>query len=169
MKKLFAVLLGGRAEGCHIELHDIVFTVAESIEAAQPHLQKKWFGNPYRLHIDAYIELNQIDGYDVLLSKEKPFTTDTDKTLYFINFGGYQKNLFDEVHQRAFYVAESKISALQRAKSELCINLSEQHCDDNLVVDDILRIDAIDNYYVELKPRSIEKPIEIVSKYQKLT
>jgi hypothetical protein len=50
--KLFAVYLGGRAAGCMIETHDVVFVVGHSLEETYPQLIKKWFGIPEQLHID---------------------------------------------------------------------------------------------------------------------
>ncbi len=57
MLKLFAVLLGGRATGCHIELHDVVFIVGNSLEETYPRLVHKWFGHHKRLHVDSSVEL----------------------------------------------------------------------------------------------------------------
>jgi len=64
-EKLFAVYLGGRADGCNIELHDVVFVVGPSIEATYSLLAKKWFGNLQGFHIDSYVELQNIDGYKI--------------------------------------------------------------------------------------------------------
>ena len=50
--KLFAVFLGGRAEKCNIELHDVVFTCADEITECYDDLLDKWFGDTKRLHID---------------------------------------------------------------------------------------------------------------------
>ena len=58
MLKLFAVVLGGRADGCNTELHDVVFVVGKSLEESYPQLIDKWFGNKKRLHIDSSIELD---------------------------------------------------------------------------------------------------------------
>ena len=55
--KLFAVFLGGRAEKCNIELHDVVFTCADQITECYDDLLEKWFGDPKRLHIDSWVEL----------------------------------------------------------------------------------------------------------------
>jgi len=43
MNKLFAVLLGGRAEGCNTELHDVVFVVDPSLEEAYLKLRRPIF------------------------------------------------------------------------------------------------------------------------------
>lgn len=68
--KLFAVSLDGRATGAHIELHDVVFTVAENIESRYPHLTHKWFGNTKRLHVDSTAELSVVDGYEIIISDQ---------------------------------------------------------------------------------------------------
>jgi hypothetical protein len=38
--QLFLVVLGGRIEGCHIELHDVRFVVDTSIEDTLPQLRQ---------------------------------------------------------------------------------------------------------------------------------
>lgn len=48
-EKLFAVYLGGRADRCNIELHDVVFVVGSSIEETYPLLAKKWFGSAFSI------------------------------------------------------------------------------------------------------------------------
>jgi hypothetical protein len=82
-KKLFAVYLGGRADRCNIELHDVVFVVGSSIEEAYPLLAKKWFGNLQGFHIDSYVELQNIDGYKIEITKDFP-KEESSKKLYFI-------------------------------------------------------------------------------------
>ena len=72
MLRLFAIHLGGRADGCNTELHDTVFVVGESLESTYQQLAQKWFGNKQQLHIDSSVELNHVDGYDIYLSTQKP-------------------------------------------------------------------------------------------------
>ena len=69
--KLFSVFLGGRADKCNTELHDVVFTLGEKIEDTYLDLLEKWFGLPDRLHIDSWVELNIVEGYQIYLSKKK--------------------------------------------------------------------------------------------------
>ena len=38
--KLFGVYLGGKAEGCHIEAHDFVFAIGNTIEDTYDYLKK---------------------------------------------------------------------------------------------------------------------------------
>ena len=91
--RLFSVFLGGRADKCNIELHDVVFTLGEKIEDCYNDLLGKWFGLPDRLHIDSWVEINMVEGYKVSLSKEK---NKSNKKLYFVNLGAYEKNRFEE-------------------------------------------------------------------------
>lgn len=165
MLKLFAVVLGGRATGCNTELHDIVFAVGESLENTYPQLIKKWFGNKYRLHIDSTIELKYVDGHEVIINKEKP---KEDKKLFFLNFGAYKPDFFGETHEVGFYVGSSKTEALAKAKKELCLQLIEPHCDDNVVVDDIISIDKVDGYHIHLIPTTQSCKLNIESSYQRL-
>ena len=177
-KKLFAVYLGGRADRCNIELHDVVFAVGSSIEDTYPSLAKKWFGNLNQFHIDSYVELQNIDGFQVQISKTPPEESSS-KQLYFINLGAYKPGEFTEYHQSAFYVADSPPEAVRRAKSELCQGLQTIHKDDVVVldrvsspvefdVDDVLELKEVDAYYISLTPAtSTEQPIP-VSAYIKL-
>lgn len=165
MNKLYAVLLGGRMQGCNTELHDTVFAVGSSLETCYPQLVKKWFGNSHRLHIDSSVELNQVDGYDITLHPEKP--VENDLQLFFVNFGAYKPGVFGETHQVQFYVAKTKTQALLRAREELCVGLHEQHCDDNLPVDDILLLDTVDNFYIHVNAATTTKPLVIDSYYRK--
>jgi hypothetical protein len=177
-KKLFAVYLGGRPDRCNIELHDVVFVVGSSIEETYPLLAKKWFGNLQGFHIDSYVELRNVDGYQIELSQDPP-EGDSLKKLYFINLGAYKAGEFTEYHQSAFYVADSSSDAVRRAKSELCQGLQTIHKDDVVLldrvsnpidfdVDDVLELREVDSYNISLSPTtSIEQAIP-VSAYIKL-
>lgn len=177
-KKLFAVYLGGRADGCNIELHDVVFVVGVSIEETYSLLAKKWFGNLQGFHIDSYVELQNIDGYKIELTQNPPKEISS-KKLYFINLGAYKSGEFTEYHQSAFYIADSSQDAVERAKSELCQGLQTIHKDDVVVldrvsnpldfdVDDILELSKVDEYYVSLSPTTVTKREIPVSSYIKL-
>lgn len=177
MLKLYAVLLGGRADGCNTELHDVVFTVGNSLEETYPQLIKKWFGNKTRLHIDSSIELQYVDGHEISISLEKPQNAEN-RSLFFVNFGGYKKGYFGEIHNVDFYIATSKPEVLNRAKKDLCKSLQEQHCDDNhdvttlmqqdSICDDITAINKIDQYYIHLTPTTQPSFLKIESYYRKL-
>lgn len=150
-KKLLAVYLGGRAERCNTELHDVVFVVGESIEATYEQLMDKWFGNPLRLHIDSWMELHVVDGHSVSLQS----TPDASgKKLYFINLGAYQPGEFTELHANTFLVASSTAEVKQRAKSTLLRGTQSLHTDDLYDVDDCLEIAEVNGLQIHLEPTS---------------
>jgi hypothetical protein len=176
-KKLFAVYLGGRADRCNIELHDVVFVVGSTIEETYSLLVKKWFGNSQQFHIDSYIELQNIDGYHLALTRDPK--ENSSKKLYFINLGAYKPGEFTEYHQSAFYVADSAPDAVRRAKTELCQGLQTIHKDDVVLldrvsnpidfdVDDVLELRQVDEYYISLTPTTSTDRAIPVSAYIKL-
>ena len=67
MPELYLFYVGGNAGKSNIEVHDIQFVVAESVEAAIPHLQAAWFGDADKLHLDGYQIVRWVGGYDVQL------------------------------------------------------------------------------------------------------
>ena len=91
--KLFAVYLGGRAPRCNTELHDVTFAVGASIEETYEQLLRNWFGNPRRLHLDSWLELQVVDGHRIVLSAQP---VEQAKKLYFVNLGAYQPGQFTE-------------------------------------------------------------------------
>jgi len=166
MLNLYAVLLGGRAHGCNIELHDVVFVVGHSLEEIYPQLVNKWFGGSSKsLHIDSSVELKYVDGHEVVIDSHQ---SEDAKQLYFANFGGYKSGFFGEIHEVNFYVANSRIEALKRAKNELCVDMHQQHSDDHLIVDDLIMVDNVGHYHIHLKPTTQTCHLEINSYYRKL-
>jgi hypothetical protein len=169
---LYAVLLGGRTKGCHIELHDVVFVIGASLEELYPQLVNKWFGDTSKgLHIDSSIELKYIDGHEVIIGLDNPVISENhlSKKLYFANFGGYKPNYFGELHEMNFYVAHSRIDALARAKGDLCVGSHQQHSDDHHVVDDLIALDSIGPFYIQLIPTNNPCDLQIHSYYRKLS
>jgi hypothetical protein len=143
MLKLFAVTLGGKAKGCNIELHDVVFIVTDNIENSYSDLINKWFGTPSIVHIDAYVELTNVDGYEISPTASN---VTNDMNLYFINMGGYKKDYFGEMHYFNFIVAKSLDEAKIRAKALLQqSDITEPH------IDNIIALNNIDNYYIQVK------------------
>jgi hypothetical protein len=168
MLNLYAVLLGGRALNCNIELHDVLFVVGQSLEELYPHLVNKWFGGITKsLHIDSSVELKYVDGHEIVIGTHDD-ETENDKHLYFANFGGYKEGFFGEIHEMNFYAASSRIEALAKAKKDLCVEMFQQHSDDHLIVDDLIKIDNIGSYRIYLKPTTKVCDLQINSFYRKL-
>lgn len=173
MHKLYAVLLGGKAHRCNIELHDVVFVVGSNIEETYPLLVNKWFGVTTGLHIDSFVELQYVDGHEIRISKDTLRIKDG-KSLYFINMGGYKEGVFGEIHEMDFFIGSSKKEVLSEAKKKLGKNLLELHCDNNVDViqlldDDIIEIPEIDGFNIHLNKINSHTPKNnIVSNYIKL-
>lgn len=107
--KLFAIYIGGELKGANIELHDMRFALGESIEDTYEELRRQWWGIPHSLHIDCWSDLIRADGYKITLEKTPPAISD--KKLYYVNLGGYDHNVFSEMHNNMFVVAESESKA----------------------------------------------------------
>jgi len=159
---LYAVMLGGRAPGCRIELHDIAFAVGDSLESMHEQLLNQWFGQPQGLHVDAYARLDRADGHRIELKSEPAAG---DKHLYFINIGGYAESELAEQHAYGFFVAANKTEAKTRAKVELLPGREEVHKDDLYEVDDCLELTQIIDHHLHLTEDSRIDGPEIVNGY----
>jgi len=148
--KLFAAYLGGRAPKSHIELHDVVFVVGNTIEDTYSQLLELWFGSPEGLHIDSWLELDVVDGYRIGLSEQPPAAEQP--ALYFVNLGGYLEGRFIEVHESVFLVSPDHTDAKLRAKELLLSQYQQVHVDDSLLVDDCIRVSLTNGLHVTLTP-----------------
>ncbi len=110
--KLFAIYIGGEMRGANIELHDMRFVTAESLDQTHEELRRQWWGTPHTLHIDCWSELSHADGYAIHL---KPEPSQDPKKLYYVNLGGYDARHFSEMHKNMFVVAETPAKAKIRA------------------------------------------------------
>lgn len=110
--KLYAVYVGGEHPAANIEVHDMRFVVAPSLEAAYGPLKQQWWGRPGSLHIDCWSEVVQADGYLVTL---RPEPSAGQARLYYVNLGGYDPADFSERHRNIFVVADSLAAAKRRA------------------------------------------------------
>lgn len=150
--KLFMVYIGGSAGKSNIEVHDIRFVLGDTIEDTIPELIEQWYGDRKGLHIDCYMEIKHIDGYQVEI-KTVPSSSPLD--LYFVNLGGYQPDKFTELHEFGLFVAASGDDAKQQAKASLMTNGSIPHKDNLMNVDDCFPVNLLDDrFYIHLT----EKP-----------
>ncbi|PJE80764.1 hypothetical protein CI610_00252 [invertebrate metagenome] len=147
MSRLFMVYLGGKAPGANIEVHDVRFVVAESIDAAVPSLRQQWYGEQDNLHIDSYHEITAVGGYQVSLSTEP---VEQSMSLFFVNLGGYVPSSMAEQHDFGLFIAENKADAQEQACRVLLSEVEKQHKDNLLVVDDCLLLHRMNNRYVVL-------------------
>ncbi|PTB90905.1 DUF1543 domain-containing protein, partial [Marivirga lumbricoides] len=147
------------------ELHDVVFTVGETIKETYHDLLDKWFGLPQKMHIDSYMVLDVVDGYEVHLKEERP---DQRQKLFFINLGAYKKGDFMEHHANTFLVSDSVIEVKKRAKQNLLKGYEEVHKDDLYEVDDLLEITELNGLHVHLIPTNRKQNLVPVNGYHVL-
>jgi hypothetical protein len=145
---LFVVMLGGKHPRAKIEVHVVVFAIADSLEATYPQLRQGWFGNPAGLHIDAWMRVDGVEGWKVELSPLAPLAGSP--RLYFINLGGYEANTFGEAHHYLLVVAQDKNQAKSRARQHMLKHWQQAHTDALLDVDDCLPIDQVSGRYIHL-------------------
>lgn len=155
MPEFYMFSLGGNAGKSNIEVHDIQFVVADSVEAAIPHLQKVWFGDADKLHLDGYMRVRWVDGYEVVLG-DKPCSSGL--KLYFVNVGGYAPHTLAELHDFGLFVAEDAAGAKQQALSTLLVGAAQQHKDNLKEVDNHLLLDKLQDYHIQLVKNPAGKP-----------
>ena len=114
-KKLFLVVLGGKPVGRNVEQHDVFFAAGNSIEECAPSVKKYW--DIKGIHIDTYMAVEQVDGFNVVLSDVPPIEARS-KKLFFINCGGYQENDLEEYHKKIVVAAETLDEAKKKVKQD---------------------------------------------------
>jgi hypothetical protein len=164
--KLCIFTLGGSITGCNIEMHDVVFLVVKnSIEAAEK-IRKKWLGTQKSLHIDSWFTVENIDGYNVEITKTN--NEDHVHNLYFVNLGYYKKGFFGESHFMTLVVGNSKADAVDKAKQKLILETEMLHSDNIYDLDDCIKIQEVDNYYIKLRYTGLPSTLMPTNGYQKL-
>ena len=164
--KLFMLLLGCKPPGRHTEQHDVFFGIAASLNELVPQITAFW-PEPDKIHIDAWREVTNVDGFEVKIAKDADNTNITEPAnkLFFINLGGYQENKFEEQHYVLLTVKTDRSSAFKEAKQTLFfkhnhIEGANSHIDDKygIDVDDLYQIEEIlspelkEQYTIELIP-----------------
>ncbi|RVT47399.1 DUF1543 domain-containing protein [Rheinheimera sediminis] len=145
---LFVVMLGGKHPKAKIEVHDVVFVTGSCIEDCYPELRQQWFGTSEGMHIDSWMQVDGIEGYQVRFSEQAPAADEL--RLFFINLGGYTPGTFGEDHHYLLVTAKDKAQAKQKGKMHLPKSWDKPHTDAVVDVDDCIAIDQIDGRYVRL-------------------
>ncbi|MFC3909420.1 DUF1543 domain-containing protein [Legionella dresdenensis] len=163
--KLFVIYIGGAHEKSLIELHDMRFVVANTIEETYETLRNTWWGIPTSLHLDAWGVLNYADGYSLKISHTPP--EQNDKKLYFVNLGGYDSHQFTELHQNVFVVAPDEAQAKHKAVQQIT-QWESPHRDYLHQIDILLDVNqllATSNYYLHLEKETNPQPFEFTCRY----
>lgn len=146
---LFVVMLGGRHPKAHIEVHDVVFAWGECLQATYPQLRAQWFGTARGVHVDSWLEVHGVDGWQVRLS-DAP-APDGAPRLFLINLGGYAADEFGEAHRYVLVVATDKAEAKRAGKRQAARDWALPHSDAVLDVDDCIAVDRVDGRHVVLQ------------------
>jgi len=148
---LYVVMLGGTHARARIELHDVVFVDAVRLADAHDELRSLWFGEKRGVHIDSWLEVDGVDGYQVRFSDAAPAPGEL--RLYFLNLGGYVPGEFGEAHRYPLVVATDAAQAKAKGRT-LATQARWQlpHVDAVLEVDDCLPLDRVGGRYVQLVP-----------------
>lgn len=163
--KLFVIYVGGSHEKSLIELHDMRFVVANTIEETYDALRQSWWGIPTTLHLDAWGVLEYADGHRIQVSKT-PSNNKINK-LYFVNLGGYDQQQFTELHKNVFVVASDEVQAKQKAVQQIS-EWESPHRDYLHQVESILNLNEVlakENHYLHLKEDNHIKSFEFTCRY----
>lgn len=165
--KLFAIYIGGSTETSLIELHDVRFVVADTLEGTIPELKRTWWGTPESLHMDCWGELTSADGHNISLGKAP--ATGEDK-LWFVNLGGYDPSDFTELHKNVFVVAPTKSKAKVRALKQI-LDWKSRHEDYTHDIEQLTCLDEIvgaKGLYIHLEKTDTPKPFDFTCGYKPL-
>lgn len=160
--QLFIVLLGGYNKGDLLESHNLFIGVGTELESMKAQMKKSW---PAATHVDAYMILNHVDGYDVRIRQGIPPESEF-PMLVVANIGYYKEGKFAEFHNLIPFVLkdehDSILAKLKRdpdfAEGQSLGEAVRSHIDDKHVVtafdvDDIINVQSnLPGYVVELSP-----------------
>ena len=145
--KLFYIIIGCTPKGRHTEQHDVFFGIAENIRDLVPEMINFWPEAKGKLHVDAYREVNFVNGYQVeVVEKSKK---STNETLFFFNLGGYLPDVLLEYHQQVLVVEKSLSEATQKVKSSAFYKDYNQPTGASSHIDDKFALDVDDAFAVE--------------------
>lgn len=148
------LLLGCRPKGRLTEQHDIFFGVANNLKELIPDINASWPEAKNNIHIDAWREVNIVDGYAVTITERSSDEIPAAK-LFFINLGGYKRGEFEEYHYKMLVAAPDKDEAIKISKQTSFFKHNgfkgaTAHVDDKygIDVDDLYEIkDILQNKY----------------------
>ncbi|MFC6268546.1 DUF1543 domain-containing protein [Frigoriflavimonas asaccharolytica] len=158
--KLFYVILGATPKGRNTEQHDVFFGIAENVYDLIKDFNEFWKEAKGKIHMDAYMEVNYIDGYEVKVVPK--LAEKAEENLYFMNLGGYKPGVFVELHEQILMVGKSLSEITRRAKKtdfykEMTFKNSESHIDDKygVDVDDLAKV-------TDLLPKKMKEKYSII-------
>lgn len=147
--RLFAIYIGGEHPSARIEIHDMRFVIANTLQETHDALRAQWWGTPGTLHIDCWAEIDHADGYDIVLAFEPVAQPEK---LYYVNLGGYDPARFAEQHKNMFVVARSAAAAETRALATIS-DWKDPHRDDLYEAEQAFALDQVEGLFIHLRAR----------------
>lgn len=176
------LLLGCKPEGRHTEQHDVFFSIGTCLSDLRHEILNFWPETNGKIHIDAWREVNYIDGHEVVITSRCEDTLEKESaTLFFVNLGGYKELEFDEFHYKVLIGAGSMAEAIKLAKAtnfyrHTGFKGAPSHIDDKygidvddaLVLQDILPMSIREKYSIMLMPGVYDAHDEVNLGYLKI-
>lgn len=165
--KIFMIYIGGKTTSSLIELHDVRFVLANSIEETEESLKASWWGTPGSLHMDCWGVLESADGHNLHL-KPEPYTGE-DK-LFFVNLGGYDPEDFTELHKNVLVAAPTESKAKVKAL-KMILDWKSHHKDNMFEVENIFCVNEAASekgLYLHLEKTDTPKPFSFKYGYMPL-
>ena len=175
------ILLGCKPGGRNTEQHDLFFGIGRTLCDVKKHILDFWKEANGKIHIDAWREVQHVDGFKISVEARDDSIKTTNEKLFFINLGGYKPNEFEEFHYKMLTVSADKGIAIQKAKQTAFYKHTgfegaASHIDDKygIDVDDVYEIeDALPEplkkqYCIQLKSAPDQQQDEMHLGYLKL-
>jgi hypothetical protein len=148
--KLYMILVGCKPAGRNTEQHDVFFGIGRTLGDVKKDILDFWKQANGKIHIDAWREVQQVDGYKISVQEIDNSITTTNEKLFFINLGGYKPSEFEEFHYKMLTVSADKGIAIQKAKQTAFYKHTGfegaiSHVDDKygIDVDDVYEIEDV--------------------------
>ncbi len=117
--KAFLFLIGCSLPQRRTEQHDVFLGIGNHVSDCIGAIEQFWW-EAKNLHVDCWREISNVDGFAI---EVRPRSENTDepneRSLYFINMGGYLHGEFEEYHSKQLFVANDPKSVIKRAKQTL--------------------------------------------------
>ncbi len=142
------LLLGCRPAGRNTEQHDVFFGIGQNLKDLVPDIKKFWKGSG-TIHIDGWRIVENVDGYDISVTDKTGEEKNNSGGLFFLNLGGYKKDIFEEFHYKMLTVAASKADAIRAAKQTAFFLHTESNFNTSTHIDDKFGVDVDDVYEIK--------------------
>lgn len=169
------LLLGCKPEGRHTEQHDVFFAIGDSLKSLIPDMQLFWPEAKDKIHIDAWREVTQVNGFAVKVINRNDMHDLPAEKLFFLNLGGYHSGEFEEYHYKLLSVNTQRAEAVAQAKDSLFYHQKySAHIDDKYGVDvddaydveDILPAYLKEKYALQITPRNGDEDVLNIGYYK---